>query len=416
MGSDNNSFAARLRLWMLYSIAFTINLEEVLEVLFSVQTSMKPYRIFSLVLLMLMVSHAGLRAFRPRKEDRLLILLFGWGATVAAIRFLFDSVSMDNLFNNIILIGINFLLYLALTNWGLKKNHVIRLIVFYNFGIVCNLLLLLTDRSLNPSYGEYLMRGAGFFTNPNSLAFSCLFAILGLIFILFSKTSKSLRVLTLLFMATNIYLVNISGSRGGLYTLGLFVVFFILWVLRFRTGWAVLLIIPVLAGTIYYVAVNGITVYALERERLKEERSEENVRGALALAGFDAFLQTNLVGLGMGQFQYIDNFYPLVVQHDAGIAKERLDKNEGLVTHSTYIQLLADYGLVGFFSFCLFWYFKLKQILDKFWRFDSLILFKAGMALVILVYSLGHVVLMTPHFWFFLSFIRPHVNITILKQ
>lgn len=407
---NNTSAIGVLRIALLYGLALSINLEEVLDVLFSVQTSLKPYRLLSIAFIMVSFAISGWHSIRPRREDYWLIILFMWGSAVVITRFWFADVSMDNFLNNFFLISISFMMYLSIANLGLTKRQVVLTILFYNAGLLLNLLLLLTDKSLNPSYGELLFRGTGFFSNPNSLAFSSMFGILGLIYIIFSRPGLLLLVLCVGLFGMDLYLFNVSGSRGGFYTLGLLSAFFFFWALRFKTGWALLWVIPIFVGLTYYVKNNDITVYALAREKSKEARKDENIRRALILAGLDAFLESDLAGLGIGQFQYIVNFYPLVSRHSQGVARERLDKDEGLVTHSTYVQLLAEYGVVGFVCFMLFWFYRVKLIFSTFWQFDPLNFFKAGIALIVLFYSIGHVILMTPHFWFFLSFLRPHVN------
>ena len=136
---------------------------------------------------------------------------------------------------------------------------------------------------------------------------------------------------------------------------------------------------------------------AVERQKSKIEREKPEIRIVLAQAAFKANTDSYGLGVGIGQFQHIDNFYQFMRPFDAELASERFQKDKGLVTHNSFLQILAEGGIFALLFFVAFLVRIFKNIKSyepsivnnkQLWIFFGLIIF-----------SISHVIFFNPIFW-----------------
>lgn len=356
----------RTQLIILGLIAFFISLENVLDYLLNISTILKPYRALMILFVIHTMCYSGRRGFMLSKNNSLLAALFLLSTFIVIGRSFFAEVSFENAISIGALILINFVFYLAVCNLTMSRRDVISLCYCFLCGLALNLVV--DEAWLNE--GRY----SGFFSNPNSLGFSSLIAVVLVAFL--TKTARSILIKLLLVSSMLLWLffINESGSRTAFYLVILlfcFILFFML--VRSRYGMVIVVVVGIL-GSISFLAglpiINGsfvsVKINALERERYKAKVDDENERIILAKASMDAFYETNFVGLGLGQFQFIENFYPLISKYNSEIALDRLRKNEGLSAHGTLWTVIAEMGFLGLLCFVIFLVKLLVKLLRSF--------------------------------------------------
>ncbi|MFZ2904630.1 MAG: O-antigen ligase family protein [Cyclobacteriaceae bacterium] len=385
-------------------LAFTINLENFFNVFFGINTPFELYRLIALALIVLLLVQKHHRR-RWDKADRLIFFVFSWGAMMAIIRFLFAFVNIEAMAVNYILFGINFFMFYSLKNfsWTLSRSSVV--ILWYNAGLLANLLhfqVIGVETGPNVDFA----RAAGFFSNPNSLALACLFGILGCFFVFICSSKAWMRYLSVVFFLIDFYVLNQTSSRAGAIIAGLLLLLITIWY-YYTQRRIVSRFVMVTTVVLVYLFSGSFTIGALERQRSREDRQVKEEREALTQAGLDAFVDTKFMGLGLGQFKEINNFYKYVYPYNAGIANVRRQKNEGLVTHNSYIQILAEIGAVGFFALIGFWFSVLSRAINNRKINRHFFFFQIGIIGIGIIYSIGHVIYLAPNLWFCLSFIFP---------
>ena len=189
-----------------------------------------------------------------------------------------------------------------------------------------------------PDYGS---RASGFYTCPDHLAgFLEMFALVLLAIGLFSRVSVSVRIIFFYFACAGFTGVLITGSRGGylssgagLMVLGIYGGYHLICVERFRTP-----LVLLGAGCGCTVLVLGVAFVA-HNDLLNDRFSsiaEQDVRPHLWQAGIRTFALDPVVGTGAGTYLiYGREFRDASVQTDP------------VYVHNDYLELLAEYGLVG---------------------------------------------------------------------
>lgn len=390
-----------LRYLALILTSFFLPLEDFWLFFFGFDTIFKPFRIFFIVFILLNLRNSfildtGIKTF---------LLLFLYGSFMVYYRYFTGSeVSFANFDNEILQIIINVTFYISLFNYPLTKNKINSLLWAYIIGMLFNFF----NASSGVDYSLTVVRKSGFFSNPNSLGFA---ATLGIMFIIYLQRISKEWVQYLVLtpgMFILLYLINISGSRTALGLVFIIIGYSLFWFFKNSRN-LFYFQFTILLSIVIYIGISGITIYAVERQNLKDEKGAENDRTALALAGIDAGINANFMGLGVGQFSYIENFYPAIVKYSEKIAFERMEKNEGLVSHNTYTQTFAEYGIFGLILLLIFIIKKLKFVSYSLKRKEPLYFLFAGTLLLMLFYAYFHVIFLSQIFWFFLAFLKPKI-------
>jgi O-antigen ligase len=192
---------------------------------------------------------------------------------------------------------------------------------------------------VRPDYGS---RASGFYTCPNHLAgFLETLALLLLAIGLFGRLTTWLRIVFLYFAGAAFAGVLITGSRGGYVSTatGLTVVagygvYHLIQVKRIRLS--LLLLGASCTCTAVWLGFSLVAHNDLVSGRLDAIAEPQDIRPHLWQAGIRAFTLDPVVGTGAGTYLvYGRQFRDAAVQTDP------------VYTHNDYLQLLAEYGLMG---------------------------------------------------------------------
>jgi O-antigen ligase len=192
-------------------------------------------------------------------------------------------------------------------------------------------------------------RGSGLFLNPNNLAgFLTVVALLGLSLSCWGRWRPFPRVLVAYLTATAFLGIALTGSRGGYLSIAAGVVVFgLLSLLVLRAAGAATLL---RAGTIGLLLLAG-GLYGLWHlidqnpalSRRIDEIAADTHRTGLWQAAVEQWKLQPLVGTGSGTFLFYGRqFRPEKLQSDP------------IHAHNDYLELLAEYGIIGAAAFLLF--------------------------------------------------------------
>jgi len=228
-----------------------------------------------------------------------------------------------------------------------------------------------TDRIFDSTTIPGLYRASGLMSDPNYFALICLIA---LPLVKFSSNANYVRFF--------IYLgVLLSGSRAGILVLfGAIAIGFILGkdkkggTIRFYVF--LLLSFITVAFLLNYLPNELLIVFDPGAYGEEAERNSLQDRSMAIAAGVRAFIDNPISGYGLGN----------LINHPINIRQ--------MVSHNTYIELLAENGLIGLFFYLTVVYAALKKTSPKKNKFGDLHYSDTGLALV-LVFSAMSMALVT---------------------
>ena len=194
--------------------------------------------------------------------------------------------------------------------------------------------------------GFHEWRASGFFISPNNFAgYMEIVSLIAMSFVIWGKFSGVTRILTGYAALAGMAGVAISGSRGGYLSLAVGVVVVLLLSL---TVWRKLSARPVLIGTVVGIGIalflgTGLFV-ALHSSAVSTRVSQINDPGNMRLLLWRAALQQYHLSpiCGTGGFSYL---------HYGRFFRDPSVQNDPIHVHNDYLQLLADYGIVGIVLF-----------------------------------------------------------------
>jgi O-antigen ligase len=391
--------------FLLCLLAFTISLENFFDKTIGIDTPATPYRMVTIILLFFLVLKGGFKSLNVNKANVLILLVFIWGVIAAIFWYFKKDVEFGLLITNFILFFINYLMFIAIHNVFKSRDDVRLIFIYFNLGLLLNFLLILSEGYTFNSQVSYV-RVSGFFTNPNNLALACLFGLTTSFYLFHTEKKILFRICAIGFIGISLFLINVTASRAGAIVGVLLVPVLVIWYFRTNSTFVGKLMAIVSIVIVFFV-YESLSINAINRQNSREQRNVKEERNVLTAAGIEAFIQSNFIGLGLGQFKSIINFYPIVYKFSPSIALDRQRKNEGLVTHNSYIQILAETGIVGFLLLVSFWIIKLKTLLKNRKIKEDVFWFQSCIAFILIVYSFAHVTFLAPTFWFFIAFISP---------
>ena len=380
----------------LYLLFFLVPLELILDHLYNIDTVFKPYRVIQLIIIIACITKYGTRFYfsGDRRYINLLLLFVFSGILSTLIRYLFADINLYLFFNWLTLFSINVLTFTFVSKAPFTKRSLKITALLYVSALALNI-------TAFQSEGSSQLRFSGYFDNSNALGVAGALGFL-LILNLLRKKLVTLPVFLLL-SSLCIYIVNASGSRAILLVVVL--IFAISFFANFQKVVSYGLTVVLIAYLFGFEMPQNFKINALERQSLKNQYEKEEIRLVLFNAGVDAFVDTNFMGLGISQFQSIDNFFKYVSPISKEIAYERKRKNSGLVTHSTYVQLFTEFGILGAVVFAYFLYrvfIRLNHLCGS--NFPMMLRSTRFLIVLSLVtYASSHVVFFNHLFWIFLG-------------
>ncbi len=195
--------------------------------------------------------------------------------------------------------------------------------------------------------------------NPNRLGYPTAYMLPFLLFFLFDYWRRR-RFLTVLFILSVLYAMiwalTASGSRSA--TAGTLVALMVF--LTFRHGFGIHLkilfrafLIAIVIGGISYLFYQSNYFPSILHERIERTFMHEDSliqdRMRLAKAGWHAFLESPLLGVGLDNFRYVATRYNVPMVTDQ-------------VPHNLWLQFMAHIGLIGALAFLMLIIFWLLRV------------------------------------------------------
>jgi O-antigen ligase len=313
------------------------------------------------------------------------------------------QVETDSILIYLVLFLINALIFMTITGVDIDRKLYVQLLNAFDIGLIVNLIYIFSIPD-----GD---RPSGFFDNPNGLAFSAgMSVMLNLYYLLFFSKKKWMKLSFILKIMVSFVLVNETASRAIIVMLLLFsVLLALMYLQKSRMKIISILVIVGIVSLGFYMA-DYVKLSAVERQETKKESIDEDIRVSLNKAGVEAFWDTGMLGLGSGQFKEPNNFIKYIKTVNKSLYKDYAKKEGGLGTHNTLIQVLSENGIIGFLIILMVLVGVFKQLRNA--KEEQIkIQYKLNIFICMVVFSLVHVILKSPWYWFGLAMI-----ITILPK
>jgi len=203
---------------------------------------------------------------------------------------------------------------------------------------------------LLPSAEAYGARATGFYGCPDHLAgFLEVTGLIGLSVGCWGRWKHSLKIFTIYASLMCLVGVVLTGSRGGLLSVaGGFLVFVCLSVFTLQKGVMVRKWLAVgLAVAVAIAFAAGIAYFLSHQANLGLRWTNLRVKATDRLNMWDSAIQqfklNPLVGTGSGTYLYLQRHF-----------RSSTEWADAIYAHNDYLQLLAEYGLIGFAGFLIF--------------------------------------------------------------
>jgi O-antigen ligase len=350
MGKLSNINLDKLIFQLLCLYALFIPLELILEVFFNVETILKPYRIFAILIIVVFAikSMHGFTSNREIKQDLFLYLIFGYGIIVTLYRMISTPFHLGYLYNDAFQISLYIGVFIVIRHTVLSKNRINTILKFLVFGVFLN--------SYYVFHNYYILQGyrreGGFMDNPNYLALTLVITII--LFLLYKDKAKGIykKILWFAGLIFLIYIFILAGSRSGLAVLAIcFLVVFYFSSFKQKINIVALAVIAVI-----FLEVGGSTLVKSTGPLILvnriQKKTTKDPRIPVWKGIIKASQETNFVGLGIGQFK--GRFHEFYYEENNEFIKILLERNYFLSPHSDYFAILIVYGLLGLLFYLAF--------------------------------------------------------------
>ena len=191
--------------------AFFIPLEKVLEVLFGIDTVLKPYRVMALLMLGLFALKLRYRATANLhlKRDIFLYAVFAYGVIITLVRMLTTKFYLGYLYNDTFQLGLYLATFIVLRHINLSRQRVWTILRWLTAGIIINALYLFNIQF----FLRLFKRAGGMMDNPNYFALSIVFVLLMVVLERSRFTGIWRKVLWWIAIVFLLYMLILAGSR-----------------------------------------------------------------------------------------------------------------------------------------------------------------------------------------------------------
>lgn len=314
----------------------------------------KPYRLIGAAIVLLMLIRSRVRLERL---ERLAIAFVLAGFLLALLQTMLASESYARLILILGMWSFNLATFIALASL-LKERREVALV-----GVVHALAMLVAAYGISSSaFGAademgITSRLSGDFRNPANACVSMLFSCTVLLTILRSKGSvreplmrlfKALAMIALPLYF--LYTSSLTGSRAGA---GLLLAGLAIYCVStsLRKVAILLAFVAVLGAVAYTIAPQEMNLTERNILALRvEKKGLDTDRLYLWRSGFDAYLDTYGVGLGMSRYQNVHRKY--FAQY--ALRSDPRWENTSLTLHSDYVSALVEFGPLGLLIFLFF--------------------------------------------------------------
>jgi len=225
-----------------------------------------------------------------------------------------------------------------------------------------------------------------FFVNVGAALYSAISIYFVFIILSNYKIKYLVKILLVLVICMNIFSIIVQGTRSGLILL--FLLFFINFLkTKFNLQKVIIYLIVLmifLPIIFYFFSQSEIVIFERFRKGITLEEESFQVRMLLAKAGLNLFIKNPVFGVGPDNFRNFTYLYAL----------------PEIYSHSMYIEILANYGILGFI--CFFYFLVLTYKKSNSITYTSANTLWISL-MVMMIISAGY--FLQPYFWIVTSFI-----------
>lgn len=353
---------------MLCGFALTIPFELILEILFGIETQLKPFRVFSILAVLFFGVKVLFKGFRQLNflDDLPLYGIFLYGVLISLWRMP-DPFFKKSLFDNdLTQITLYLLTFFVIKNASLTRENIIRIFWFLTVGVLINCFYLFNSFFFLGIYG----RQGGFMDNPNYVSLSIVVAIGFLLYRIPDQSGFFKRISYFGLILFLLFVFPTTGSRMGLVLLlaigGLTFLF-----AKFRTKIMTVAIMAMLS--FYFINLNfekfNLGTSFVLTNRIANKADKVDVRFPIWKGAIKAGEEVWFTGIGIGQFKA--KFSKLFQNEYHDLILRIVDRGAFLSTHSDYVTLLVVYGFVGLLLYVFYLFQSSKKLLLKIRFSDS---------------------------------------------
>ena len=334
-------------LGVLYAVAICFERVVNIEIL-------KPYRLIGAALVLLMMVRGRLRLDRL---ERLAIAFVLSGFLLALLQTMLASESLTRLFMILGMWSFNLATFIALSSLLKDRREVVLIAIVHAVAMLIAAYGISSSAMNVADEMGITSRISGDFRNPANACVSMLFSCMVLLTVLRRRASMR-GPLTRLFKVIAMFAIplyylytsTLTGSRAGA---GLLVVGLAVYCVStsLRRMAIVLAFIAIVGGVAYAIAPQDMNLAERNILALRvQKKGLDTDRLYLWRSGFDAYLDTYGVGLGMSRYQNVHRRYfaPYALKSDP-----RWEDTD-LTLHNDYVSALVEFGAVGMVIFVFF--------------------------------------------------------------
>lgn len=339
--------------------AFFIPLEKILEVFFNIETQLKPYRVFAILIILVF----AIRSFykwdknEELKTDIFLYIIFIYGGILTLYRMITSNFQMGYFLNDAFQIVLYLAVFVVIKHQKLSIAKVQTILKSLFLGVLANAAYIFYTSIILKMFSH---RNSGFMDNPNYVSLSLVLLFLFIFTQRSQITSYLKKILLWGILPIMVYVFIMVGSRTGLAVL-------------FLTGILIFFFSPMREKLIFIIAAVSIFFFVSFLKGLSfqsvgqlillnriEKNSQSDPRLPLWKGALRAAHETNFIGTGIGQFKA--NFRKFFYEENNAAVRGMVLKNYFLSPHSDYLALLAIYGLIGLLAYLTFLFLKIKEL------------------------------------------------------
>lgn len=330
-------------LQLFYVYAFIISFENILEVLWEIKTPYKPFRLLALFIGVLILISRRFSSIRFDSNDLKLVGVYLFGLVPTTIAFINGRLNTDYFWSTSLQYFIALWILLLIKNIPFGMQHLQKLLFIFCAGALVNAVYMIYTFS----YVD-IGRQKGFMDDSNIAALSCCVAF-SYFFYQFIRSSKPMwnaeRMSSGIISVILILALFVAGSRTAIISMILIILFILYYqVPASKKIWHTVLLF-IAAFCIFKSSLNLSFFEAMPAwNRLIYLEGKEDSRISLWKYGFEAFKESNYIGLGIEQFKNPVNYTKFVkVSENAVVINQK-----GLVVHNTFLTVLYEYGIISF--------------------------------------------------------------------
>lgn len=334
--------------------AFSMPFELILEILLSIRTIFKPFRILSILIIGVFALKAftqGLYLDERNQADWLLYAVFIYGLFISCVRIIGGMFDMGLFFNDSFQFGLHVATFFVFKATPISKKEALTILNWFVIGISINAFYIVYQFIVNTQWG----RQSGFTDNPNYVAFGLVAVMAYLLLKTNFSQKKGVQFMYALLLLFLFYAFGIEGSRTGLVMLFVVIILTFLFlslkrkiILLLSSG---IVAFPLLLGQLgNNIFLNGPMVLVNRLNQHKD--AEEDVRFVVWRNIFKVLEEEGYMGMGIGQFKADFPTYFGEVPHK--LIMDMVDYGYYLSTHNDYLAILTDYGLLGLLFYSTF--------------------------------------------------------------